>query len=211
LILYYLAYCSSFSALLPVLPLFINRKSLGFQLYPIAYLILLGVFVEGVNIIMAYKGLNNNFLIGLFSFFEITLITFFYKRFFDDFFRTNMYWFLLAGFVIIGLVEAFFINDFYTMNITASVEALMGICYSLFAFYLIMKNLVFDQLLRTPFFWINTAILLYFSGTLFLFLFTTYLAKYDVKDYGPLYAIHSVVNITYYILISIGFWKAQAK
>jgi hypothetical protein len=74
-----------------------------------------------------------------------------------------------------------------------------------------MKRLMYPNLLNTSFFWINIAILIYFAGNLFLFLFSNHLQKNNWEQYLAVYNIHSVTNIMYYILISIGFWKAANK
>lgn len=208
----YLSYFSSFFVVVPFLICFIRRKLLFDEVRPIFYLISLTFAVEIINLVTVLNQINNLFVLHVFTVFEFILLSFFYKQFFDTFIKSRIYIFLISFFLLVACYDAFLLNGFNTMNnLAASVEFIILIIYALLSFFLILKNLVYENLLQTPFFWINTAVLIYFSGNLFLFLFTTYLQKYDIPDYGSLYAIHSVLNIVYYILISIGFWKVQTK
>jgi hypothetical protein len=210
--LYYLAFSSAILSIVPLVVSFSKRNSFSSDLKPFFYLVCLTFFAEGLNIATSLTGINNQLLLNVFTVLEFTLLTLFYKHFFSSFFRSTMFYFLIGGFLVLATVETFIINDIYTMgNISTSVEALLCIFYSVVSFFLIMKNLVYDNLLKIPFFWINTAVLIYFAGNLFLFLFSTYLQKNNIRDYGTLYIIHSILNITYYILISIGFWKVEKK
>ncbi|MBN8694686.1 MAG: hypothetical protein J0L69_15940 [Bacteroidetes bacterium] len=72
-----------------------------------------------------------------------------------------------------------------------------------------MSRMLFDKLLDAPFFWINIAVLFYFSGSLFLFLFGNYLISQGNKTYMEMYKIHTFVNAVWYLFISIGFWKVK--
>jgi hypothetical protein len=210
--LYYLALFSAILSILPLAIAFLKRKHFSYELNPVFYLVFLTFIIEVLNITTSLIGLNNQLLLSVFTVIEFSLLTLFYRQFFNTFFHSKIYYYLISGFIILAAVETFIINDIYTMgNISTSVESLFCIFYSLSSFFLILKNLVYDNLLKIPFFWINTGVLIYFAGNLFLFLFTTYLQKNNIKDYGSLYAIHSVLNITYYILISIGFWKVEKK
>lgn len=158
---------------------------------------------------MAFTRVNNLFLQDIYNPIEFVLFTLFYKSFFDSLHKTIIHYILIGTFICIALFDSFFLNDFFTINnFSDSIEAIIFILYSLTAFFFIMKNLIYDNILNTSFFWINTAILIYFSGNLFLFLFSNYLQQNELEQYITVYNIHSITNIIYYILISIGFWKS---
>lgn len=149
------------------------------------------------------------FLLDIYTPVEFILFALFYKSFFDSIKKTHLHYFAIALFICIAAFDTFFINDLMTVNnFSDSIESIVFIIYSLSAFFFVMKKLMYKDLLNSYFFWINTAVLIYFAGNLFLFLFSNHLQQSDHAKYMALYNIHSVTNIIYYILITIGFWKA---
>jgi hypothetical protein len=147
---------------------------------------------------------------NLFTLIEFSFIISFFKIFFDQFNRSIFHYILLAIFFTVVIYTSFISDALKLMdNLSVSIESIIFIIYSLFSFYTIMKNLIYDNLLATPFFWINSAILIYFSGNLFLFAFSNHLQKHDGNTNLQLSVIHSIFNILYYITLTIGFWKAR--
>lgn len=204
-----------FSSLFVVIPLIIGiiRKTYLYKT-TLTIFILLAVtfFIEIVNIFCSLRGINNMFIFDLFTPVEFILFALFYKSFFDTITKSYIHYIIIVLFLVTAAFDTFFINDLLTINnFSDSIECIVFILYSLIAFFFIMKRLMYENLLNTSFFWINIAILIYFAGNLFLFLFSSHLQQNDHAQYLALYNIHSVTNILYYILISIGFWKAAVK
>jgi hypothetical protein len=211
-VLFYLTYISVFLILVPLLigsflKVF-QQKGISF----VFFLTLFSFFIEIFNLILAFTGNNNLFLQDIYTPVEFVLFALFYKSFFDTFSKSPLHYALIGAFLCVAIFDSFFVNDIFTINnFSDSLEAIVFILYSLTAFFFIMKRLMFEDLLSTPFFWINIAILIYFAGNLFLFMFSNYLQNNDRGQYQALYTIHSVTNIIYYILISIGFWRTARK
>ncbi|UII33681.1 hypothetical protein LVD17_07600 [Fulvivirga ulvae] len=61
-----------------------------------------------------------------------------------------------------------------------------------------------------PLFWVNSAILLYFSGVLFLFLFFEPLAKVNEASAVISYMFHNVLLVLKNVLFAVGFWKSRS-
>ncbi len=202
---------STFSVIIPTLfglysKIYQNRNASS-----IFYLQCFSLIIELISFYFAYKNINNIVILNLYTFFEFFFIILFYKRFFDDFKPSSIHVALIAFFFFLVLTTSFFLNNIKIIdNLSISIEAIIIILYSLSFFYFVMKNLTYNDLLSTPYFWINIAFLIYFSGNLFLFVFSSYLQKHDQSStYIHLYIIHSILNLLYYIIISIGFWKAR--
>jgi hypothetical protein len=158
---------------------------------------------------MCYYNINNMFIFNIYGIIEAILLIEFYKRFLNQFFQSKVHLILITLFTLLFIYNTFLSHKFKNIdNISTSIESIIFILYALISFYFILKNLVFENLYHTPFFWINTAILLYFSGNLFLFTFSSYLESHE-STYLKLYLIHSNLNILTYILFSIGFWKIK--
>lgn len=205
----FLIYISTAFVLVPLLYGIIKKCYLQRDIFPVFILLIITFFVEIINTWCGLKGMNNMFIFSIYTPIEFILFTLFYKYFFDSIRNSNFHYFLILFFLCVATFDTFFINDYLTINnFSPSIESIVFILYSLIAFFFIMKKLMFQNLLNTSFFWINIAILIYFAGNLFLFLFSNHLQQSDHAQYLALYNIHSVTNIIYYILITIGFWKA---
>lgn len=208
----YINYFSSFFVIVPLIIGLILRIFTKKGVLFIYFLTLFSFFIEILNITFAFSGHNNLFLQDIYTPVEFILFALFYRSFFDSFSKSPIHFALIGAFVCVAIFDSFFVNDFFTINnFSDSLEAVVFILYSLTAFFFIMKRLMFEDLLNTAFFWINIAILIYFAGNLFLFMFSNYLQNNDRDQYLAVYNIHSITNIIYYILISIGFWKSAKK
>lgn len=201
------------SSFLVVLPLVIGLyyKIITRELYrPIFILQVVNLITELISSYLANKSINNIVVLNLFTFFEFFLVILFYKKFFDQFRKFNFHLILVILFLGLFIFTTFLAGNLKLIdNLSVSVESIILIAYSLSAFFMLMKSLMYENLLSTGFFWINVSILMYFSGNLFLFIFSRYLQKNDQSVYINLYTIHSILNTLYYIIISIGFWKAR--
>ncbi len=74
-------------------------------------------------------------------------------------------------------------------------------------FYRLMKDLPALEIQRLRMFWINTAILIYFSGNLFLFIFNDYLVSVLKNNLEVYWSFHNLLNIAKNLLFAIGLWQ----
>lgn len=144
---------------------------------------------------------------------EFSLICLFYAFFFKRYFNPIFFYVFIPLLLIIALYD-YKINGLSNFdNYSVSVESIFLIGFSMFFFYYCLKHLLFeDNILNSPAFWMNTAVLVYFSGNLFLFVFSNYLMKADPKMRFILWGvIHSSFNMLYNLVLATGFWKAKVK
>ena len=204
-----LQYLSAAFVIVPLILGILKKSYLNRGISLVFLLLIISFFLEIVNIWCGLNGVNNMLVFSIYTTVEFILFALFYKNFYDSIKKSFIHYLLIILFSCVATLDMFFINDYMTVNnFSSSLESIIFILYSLLAFFFIMKRLMFQNLLNTSFFWINIAILIYFAGNLFLFLFSNHLQKNDQAQYLAVYNIHSVTNIIYYILISIGFWKA---
>lgn len=200
---------SSLSVLIPLVFALFHFKKAGYLFKPIIFLLLISLIIEVINIVMVYNNINNMLVFNIYGLLEALLITEFYKRFFNQFHQSIIHLILMSLFTVLFIYNTFLSHKLKNIdNISTSFESITFILYPLISFYLILKNLIFENLFKTPFFWFNTAILFYFSGNLFLFTFSSYLEQHE-STYIKLYLIHSFLNVLNYLLFTIGFWKIR--
>lgn len=202
-----------FVSFMMLIPIFIG---LGKSIYKSAdyksvfWLLIISLGIEIITLILMKRNINTLGIFNCFTILEFVFLSFFYSNFTNSVKKTYFNKIVLLVFLLIALIDLFFINGFKRVNtLTVSIESITLIVYSLISFYLIMSRMLFDKLLDAPFFWINIAVLFYFSGSLFLFLFGNYLISQGNKTYMEMYKIHTFVNAVWYLFISIGFWKVK--
>lgn len=163
-----------------------------------------------IYILFKYR-VNNLFVSRIQGIAEFVLLSFFFARVFASSSWPKFVYLLI--FVFLGV--AFFdlsINGFNSLdNISLATECFLLMIYSILAFFRLVQNPVYENILAAPLFWFNTGILTYFSGNLFLFVFSNYVETHFAKLAPALWGIHSALNIVFYLLITLGFWKTKAQ
>lgn len=87
-----------------------------------------------------------------------------------------------------------------------AVRSIILICYCIVYCYRLLVDLPVQHLQRVPMFWFNSAVLIFNAGTLFLFLFTTYLVEVLHNDLLIYWTFHNILNIIQHLVIMIGLW-----
>ncbi|MEJ0031144.1 MAG: hypothetical protein WDO15_12550 [Bacteroidota bacterium] len=114
---------------------------------------------------------------------------------------------LAIVFILFGIVNLIFIQGHEKMNLyTLAFGAVSLILISLVYFYLLIKELPTESITRLPMFWINTAILIYYSGTFFQYLLTDYLINVLKGDIVNTWTIHNFLGFVFYVIVSVGLW-----
>lgn len=202
-----------FVSFMMLIPIFIGfgksiYKSADYK--SVFWLLIISLGIEIITLILMKRNINTLGVFNCFTILEFVFLSSFYSNFTNSVKKTYFNKIVLLIFLVISVIDLFFINGFKRVNtLTVSIESITLIVYSLISFYLIMSRMLFDKLLDAPFFWINIAVLFYFSGSLFLFLFGNYLISQGNKTYMEMYKIHTFVNAVWYLFISIGFWKVK--
>lgn len=178
--------------------------------YIVFLLILSAIITEIIShIIVYYFKMSNLALYNLYIIIESVLISIFYYK--------NLVNVKIKSFLVITgiiLVATMLINLFKkSINTISEIfltfESIHIIILTFFSFYQALKKQVYKNIIDDPLFWFNSAFLIYFSGNLFIHLFSNFLHEFAQKAFYEIWGVHSVLNIILYTLISIGFWKTK--
>lgn len=188
--------------------IFINR--LNSYLKTVLIIIGFGLVVDLANFIIINSGVNNYYIFHLYTIIEFSMWVSFYYLFYKTHIKSYPVFFaLIPLFLVIGYVD-YSVNGLESMDsISLSCEALILTLFSLFSFRELMNRRIFEDLLNAPFFFVNSAVLLYFLGNLCFFLFANYIYKTEAQNYMASWTIHSLLNITFSTLISLAFWRSK--
>jgi hypothetical protein len=212
LVFFYINIASSGLSLVPFVISIINFTKIDLILKPIFWLVVINVTVEILSFVFLQLNFSNKYMLHYFTVVEFGLISLFYSFFLKDYFKPLLIYLLIPVFLLAAIIDYKVYGLSSSYNFSSSVECILLIFYSLFFFYYVLKNLIFENLLSTPVFWINTAVLFYFSGNLILFVFSNYMAVIDPLKLAILWSvIHTFFNLLYNVFLSIGFWKTRVK
>jgi len=75
----------------------------------------------------------------------------------------------------------------------------------------IFKNLLVESLWKSPVFYFISAFILYFSGTIFLFLISDFIADNKLAQFNHYWVLNVALCFLLRILLIIGIWKGQTK
>lgn len=99
-------------------------------------------------------------------------------------------------------------NEISFDSLAASVEAILVVVYSIFYLFDQMNKPQVFFIYQEPNFWFVVGIIIYFSGTLFLFIQASALEREQREDY---WIISYFLNITKNILFAVAFSTKKSK
>jgi hypothetical protein len=115
---------------------------------------------------------------------------------------------ILAALYGIYFVVSTLINGVKELNSFArSIECLLMSTLSLILFYQFFTEEEDLFIERNPLFWINIAILTYFSGAFFSFILSREIFSYRIEPW----LLHNISNIFKNILLAVGLWSIPRK
>ncbi len=208
-----LSYVSAYFSIIPLIIGIYRIRLLKQNEKIILLLVFFATLTEFVNLFYEYLSISRNIsLINIYFIVEALTISFFYYRFFES--GNFKLLTLITGIVFLIIsVQQIVSRDKDMMNhVSVTLESVMVSLFSVLTFHQLLQKGVYSNILDAPVFWINSAFLFYFTGNFFLHLFSGYLLTHSQYGFYELWGLwHSLVNILFLILISIGFWKTQTS
>lgn len=176
----------------------------------------LGIFLF-INLIieiganwLSHQQKSNIFLLHIYTVFEFLTWSFFYRILFKHkkWIATFFPWFMIAGGLAI-IANSIFLEPLTGFNSNAKTFVqIVLISSAIYYFFDTFGKLDFTKSNPFALALINFAVLFYYSGSLFIFMFSRLLADHDVLDSRQylFWAINAVLNLIFQILILISLW-----
>ena len=209
LIYTYIGYISVFATFLTLIVAILRNKTLIKEMRVLFLYVLIAAFIEILSSTFAKFNIKNLYLINLFTVAECTILSLFYLKIFTIKKYSIIIFVLLFCFYSIFIYDFIFLHGVNNMDVfPVIVESFILMGLSLFYFYELAKKMEYVDILSNPLFWVNSSILIYFSGNLFLFIFSNYILT---LPNNKLWSLHDILNIIYNTLFIIAFWKTSKK
>lgn len=199
------------SVLIPISFAVFKYKHADRALLLILYYLLLDGLVNILTAVLADIRINNLPLLHIFTILEFLLLSFFYIKILKEGLIRKIIRFLIVVFPLICIINLIFFQSIFRFNTyTRPLEVLMIMAYSLAYFAQINEADNEKSWSSNPLNWINTGVLLYFSGALFVYSFSNLTTAYTSPKYYLLnlliWNIHAALLLAMYLLFSWGFY-----
>jgi hypothetical protein len=171
------------------------------------YIRLLGLILNHVAGFIVWKvfGGNQNIVYSIGNIIEFSLIAVVYYRATNN---SHKNYFTLSAlcFTAFAIVNLTFIQQGEINSYSLALMSLTTLLFALYYFYWLIKELPTSQLQLLPMFWINSAWMIFFSGNLFLFVFTDYLINVLNNNLLVMWNVHNILKIIEVFMIVVALW-----
>ena len=207
-----LAEISASIGILPILIGLFRRKQANAAQRTLLLLVLFAFATEIVALAIAglFKA-NNLFLSHFFPLIEFFFLSKIYQKELEDILPANFFTSLLIVFTSGALINSFFFESLLQFNNKSrAISSLLIIFFTLAYFYKTLKEVKIKKLESEPLFWLSIGLLIYFSASFFIFIFSNYLQP-SVKLSYTFWGIHALLNISLYLFYAIALWIKPQK
>lgn len=212
ILIYVLGYVSAIGTLVPFLFGIFRYKYLKPEYKWILLLFGLGSLTELISRIYANLiNPNNVWIFNVYQILETILIIVFYSKMTKVKSKKRLLLIFTLLFTAISIHHILNTEISRLNDLSLSIESIVVVLLTILNFHSILKNQIYTNILAAPIFWINSGFLIFFSGNLFLHIFSKYLQEYALNAFFELWVFHSIFNIILYTLISIGLWKTKTS
>ncbi|HYF33351.1 MAG TPA: hypothetical protein VD993_19635 [Chitinophagaceae bacterium] len=185
-----------------------------FRTFPVALkVITIHVLIAGLvdlaGTLLWHYRINNLFLLHIYTIEECGLILLFYSYLLSDTVPRRIFLYVFLGFMVFSIANSIFLQPLTRNNTYArSIEAAIIICCAVLFFYKMLSESRLKAPGQSPYFWINTGLLIYFSGSLVLFTLSNYIRGPQYRQLRlDIWTLHAFFAILLYLFIAIGLWK----
>jgi hypothetical protein len=158
------------------------------------------------SLITAHYGINNLDVLHIYTILEGSFFLLFYRSLFKDALVKKLMLVVIAAYILFAVYHSFFLANMFEFNsVTRVAECIILTTCGMYFFYTLFADDEYINLKRYPYFYINSGVLLYFMGNIFLFMLYAFVIQTEKNGSISVWGLHSVLNIGANILYCVGF------
>jgi len=182
-------------------------KSFPREIKIIFYFVAFGVLTQSYMKLHQHFIMKNTMPVGHFYFpIAFLILAIFYMQVLKDFIKPVYLYTIIILFETYCLINSLFIQGFFEYaSIEAAVGAMIIFLFSIAWFTKIMMEAKIEKLSAEPLVWINSAILIYYTGSFFYHSLYNLIVKASFDVAILVAKMFSVLNLFFYLIIAIGF------
>ena len=208
----WLANLSTYSVSIPLIIGLIFFLRLNFEQKILIYFLIVSILFEIMaNKLATVAGSNNLYLLHIFTVLEFSFIAVIYRFVLKSWMSSKWIYGLIAFFVVFAYLNTLFFEKLTEFNsIARAIEGLLIITLCLIYFYKVLTEMKIKRLESEPMFWLNTGLIIYFSASLFIFIFSNYIEP-STKLSLTFWGIHAILTIIKNLFFTITLWIKPPK
>lgn len=198
---------SAWSILAPIIVGAIGYRAFSFNIRFLFLFICLTGVLELISGILMHYQMNNLLLFHIHVYLEFIFITLIFFFVYDSVLWRAVSLIFLGIFLVYSIINNVFYEGLEIFNSRQRyVEGLMLIVMCAGYFISLMRRPIHRYLEKQPMFWLVSGWLIYFAGTLYLFLFSNELMAEEKFQF---WEVHSVLNIGLNTIYVVAFLKER--
>ena len=186
-------------------------KRLPVDIRIIGFFLILNLVTEIISRVLFTSGTNNLYLLHIYTLFEFLTWSLFYKYQFTTKEKVQkFYWPFVFIIAVLIILNSIFIEPITGFNSNSkTLVQLIIIGYAIYYFFINFGITDFSTPENQSALWINFATMLYYSGSLFIFMFMKMLVSSDTDttSINSFWLINVLLNVIFQFLILISIWK----
>lgn len=189
-----------------------HLKKLSTPFQRLAYFLIWSLLIEISARVFAFYGINNLPLLHVYTLGEFILLSWFYKSLIAKpvLFQNKYLYLVIVGCILIILNSIFFQSIFEFNPLAKTFVQIIIISYAVLYFYNLTENQSLAPIIEKSLRLINSAILLYYSGSLFIFMCGQ--ISFDSTDlYKIFWIFNAILNLIFQVLILWAIWKVVSR
>lgn len=178
-------------------------RNLNLNLKLVALVPLASIIMDGSSFILIKQGISTWPLLNIFYSIQFSLL-FFVLCEDRKIYVLRVFFFLCLAFALINFL---FIQTPRTFNTyTSYTGGILMIISALSYLYWLINEIPAERVYKLPLFWIAFGVLVYYGGTLFLFLFNNYLIERLPQSHQTIWILHNLLNVTKNVFLVAALW-----
>jgi hypothetical protein len=178
-------------------------KSGKVQYAELGILLCLSFLAEIISLLVYFTFHGNPNQVGnIFNLLNLPIVILLYQRNVNWRDKYRVSFSLITLFIAFGLANLFFIQGSDAFNsYTNAVASVIFIVIAIIYFYLLILETPADSITDLPFFWISSAILMYYSGTFWIYLQADYLINVLKDNLIMTWLFHNSFGLIFYAIL----------
>jgi hypothetical protein len=186
-------------------------RKLPIEIKVMGLFLTLNLLTEVISKSLFELGVNNLYLLHIYTFFEFLTWSLFYKYLLNSKSKIkNYYWPFVCFIAVLIILNSIFLEPVtgYNSNSKTLVQIII-IGYAIYYFFSNFGITDFSIPENQSVLWINFATMLYYSGSLFIVIFMKMLISNDsdTTSYNGFWLFNALLNVIFQLLILVSIWK----
>jgi hypothetical protein len=163
--------------------------------------------LDGISRVFWWYSIPNLFLGHVSTVSELLFLAAIYRISLKGFVRPWLISSCMVVFTAMAIVNSLFLQGFEFNNSNIKIiESGLVLTFVLLFFLKLAREMQVKRLERYTMFWVSCAVLIYFSSTLFIFIYSNYVLLYSQELGIYIWFIHAIFLILFHLALCVSLW-----